>query len=110
MLDLVVDKETALEKKSMNAKSTVISTFPVPNTKEDVLEFLALAASQVSSISIGLLVKLAGANGTYGYRINYKNAWLAKCQQVISKGRLLFKDDKKFLAIVENYAKDLKIK
>ncbi len=105
----LIDKEEALNKAAMNAQASVIASFPVPSNKEDMLEFLSLASAQTSSISIGFMTKLAGTGGTYGYRISFRNAWISKCQQIINKGRL-FKDDPKFLKIIEDYAKDLKLK
>ena len=39
-----------------------------------------------------------------------KNAWLAKCEQIIIKSRFSMKDDKLTLEEIEFYAKQLGIK
>ncbi len=106
----MIDGETDLEKRIFNAKSNVISSFPVPNTKEDILEFLALSVAQVNSIKIGAMIKLAGTSGTWGYKITYKNAWLSIANKVVMKARFSMKEDKKTLEEIEYYAKQLKIK
>ena len=106
----MIDGETALEKKIYDAKANVISTFPIPNTKEDILEFLSLSFSQVNSIKISTMIKFAGTSGTYGYKITYKNAWLSVANKVIMKARFSMKEDRKTLDEIENYAKQLDIK
>jgi uncharacterized protein YfcZ (UPF0381/DUF406 family) len=106
----MIDGETALEKKIYDAKANVISTFPIPNTKEDILEFLSLSFSQVNSIKIGAMIKFAGTSGTYGYKITYKNAWLSVANKVIMKARFSMKEDRKTLEEIEYYAKQLDIK
>jgi hypothetical protein len=106
----LIDGETALEKKIFNAKSNILSSYPIPNSKEDILEFLALSVSNVNSISINTLERMAGTSGTYGYKITYKNAWLGLANKAIIKARLSMKGDQKNLENIEGYAKQLKIK
>lgn len=106
----LIDGETELEKRIFNAKSNVISSFPVPNTKEDILEFLALSVAQVNSIKIGALIRMAGTSGTYGYKVTYRNAWLSIANKVVLKARFSMKEDKKTLEEIEYYAKQLNIK
>lgn len=106
----MIDGETAIEKRIYEAKSSVLTTFPIPNTKEDILEFLALSVSQVNSIKIGAMIKLAGTSGTYGYKITFKNAWTSIANKVIMKARFSMKEDKKTLDEIEYYAKLLNIK
>tara|TARA_Y100001970_G_scaffold34881_1_gene43136 strand:+ start:9965 stop:10705 length:741 start_codon:yes stop_codon:yes gene_type:complete len=105
-----LDGETEIEKRIYNAKSSVIRTFPIPNTKEDILEFLTLAVASVTTIKINFLERMAGESGTMGHRITYKNAWLNVCQKVIMKARFSMKDDKELLAEIESYANQLEIK
>jgi hypothetical protein len=106
----MLDRETAMERRVYDAKSNVLQSFPIPNTREDIVEILALSVSQVSTIKIPLLIKLAGTQGTWGYRITNKNAWLALANKVVIKARILLKDDNATLEAVEHYAKQLKIK
>lgn len=51
-----------LEKvKEHDKKIQIISTFPVPNTKEDIIEFLALSISEVKKKVVFLRTKIGGA-------------------------------------------------
>ena len=104
------DSETEMEARIFNAKSNIIRTFPIPNTKEDILEFLTLAVSNVKTIKINFVEKIAGESGTVGYKITYKNAWMSVCQKVIMKARFSMKDNKKLLEEIEAYATELEIK
>ncbi len=106
----MIDGETAMEKRIFEAQASVISTFPIPNSKEDILEFLALSVAQVNSIKIGPMIKFAGTSGTYGHKITYKNAWLSIANKVVMKARFSMKEDQKTLEEIEYYAKQLGIK
>jgi hypothetical protein len=83
----------------------IISSFPVPNTKEDLLEFLAMAFNEANK-KVAWLDKL---NTDFGPAM-YKKTWQAKCEQIIMKARLSMKDDKQTLEHVEYYAKQLGLK
>ncbi len=56
------------------------------------------------------MTKFVGTSGTYDYIITFRNAWRAKCEQIIMKARFAMKDDKKTLNEIEFYAKILNIK
>ncbi len=93
------DKET-------KQKHTIIRTYPIPDTKGEILDFLSIA------------VPLAQVKGNFFTKDNPENeshnsmqpAWRSKCEQIIIKARFLMKDDPKTLAEIEEYAKILKIK
>lgn len=95
-----LNMETAIE----NRKASIISAFPVPNTKEDILEFLSIAVSEVTQKPSWL------ARHQQQPGVVIWNAWNNKCKQVILKARFLLKDDKKTLESIEVYAKQLGIK
>lgn len=92
----------------ISAKKTIITTFPIPTMKEDLLEFLSMS------------IPLAQYKGTFLSRsnigsINYEhnqlvNAWKAKVEQVIVKSRIAMKDDKEIMAEIDNYAKEIGFK
>jgi len=92
--------------KFKNKKIALIQNFPVPNSKEDILEFLSLA------------VPLANKRGNFFTSQDETNkifneyvpVWHSKCQQIIMKARFSMKDDKALLNEIESYAKELKIK
>jgi len=72
---------------SEEQRASLIRNFPVPNTKEDILEFMILASSNFET-------KLD---------IAIADAWLSKIEQCYQKGKLLFKDDVFFVEIQNAY-------
>lgn len=82
---------------SYNRKVTVIKTYPVPTTKEDILEFLALG------VPLGKKPSMFG--GAPDDRI--RQAWREKCQQVIIKGRLLMKNEADIQMELNRYEAEL---
>jgi len=73
-------------------KFSTIKNFPVPTTKEDILEFITMA-TPLALISDPL-----------------SKAWRAKCEQVILKARFSMRDDKGLMEEIEQYGKQLKIR
>jgi hypothetical protein len=98
-----MDGELAVAKAVANRQKSIIASFPVPNTKEDLLEFLSIANSEASK-KLGFFIAQVHPEAVL------KNAWKAKCEQLIIKSRLTFNDDKKALEEIENNAKKLGIK
>lgn len=83
---------TSFAEKLENAKSeeqriSLIRNFPIPNTKEDIFEFMILASCNFDA-------KLEKAT---------TDAWLVKIEQCYQKGKLLFKDDSYFTGIQNAY-------
>lgn len=86
--------------------AALIQMFPVPVTKEDIFEFLALSASLAKKPSL-----MDRCNSMHSANQNMvANAWYQKCFQVVIKARLAMKDDKKSLEQIEDYAKMIGIK
>lgn len=90
-------------------KKTIISNFPIPTTKNDILEFLSLAIPNA---------KKAGnffTSGSFNSPANHRNklhndfvtVWKAKCEQIIMKARFTMKEDKQTLEQIERYAKEI---
>jgi hypothetical protein len=98
-----LDGELAIAKAVANRQKSIISSFAVPNTKEDLLEFLSVASSEASK-KLGFFIASAHPEAVL------KNAWLAKSEQIIIKSRMTFKDDRQTLEKIEIFAKQLKIK
>ena len=83
-----------------------IQNFPVPNTKEDMIEFLALAvpnAKKKVSMFNSSTEELKLAK-------QLRKEWKGKCEQVVIKARFSMKEDKSTLAEINTYAKELKIR
>lgn len=92
----------------VNKKTSVIRNFPVPTTKEDILEFLTMATPIAMPATKKLSIFSSDISSPEELKI--AKAWKAKCEQVIIKARFSMKDDKKTLDEIEEYAKQLKIK
>lgn len=72
----------------------LIKSFPIPNTKEDIMEYMMLASSNIG----------------YGEGLNdleeqsdYENAWLTKFIQGYQKAKLVFEHDNDFVKIQTMY-------
>lgn len=100
------------KKKRVEQKISLISSFPIPNTREDLLEFLAMAVPQSKAKSTSFFGKLTTpqVGSSQWMSDGPKWAWTEKCEQVIMKARFSMKDDKKTLEEIEYYAKKLGIK
>jgi|WetSurMetagenome_2_1015567.scaffolds.fasta_scaffold00156_14 hypothetical protein len=87
-------------------KAAVISFFTVPNSKEEILKFLSKAIPKADIKTVFQLFN--------GIERNLHNiiatAWNKKCKEIIIISRFSMQDDKKSLAKIEAYAKQLRIK
>ena len=117
-------KKGLREKFIADKKIDIISTFPVPNTKEDIIEFLALSVAgankklgfmdiktncykmvAIAGIIIPFLCWLYGAIYLMFKSFaeeKMKNAWREKFDQVMSKGRSL-RGDAEFTKQLDYY-------
>lgn len=83
-------------------KVNLIRSFVIPNTKEDILEFAVLAASNVDT---------GAYNDSYSsvfstrnaHRREVSEAWLAKLNQAYQKAKLIFDDDPRISEIQSLY-------
>jgi hypothetical protein len=87
-------------------KMEIISNFPIPTTKEDILEFLSLALPKAKLVG-NFLTKNSNENRPHN---EFVQVWKTKCEQVIMKARFSLKDDKKTLEEINSYAKEIGIK
>ncbi len=106
--NLAVDKWNAHLKNPLNIakemndlQSSVISTFPVPTTKEDILEFLSVAVGEAMKKpnKVGPYV-MDGSDGIV-------NAWKSKAEQVITKAEFVLGDDVKLMESFSNIRQQL---
>ena len=74
-------------------KIDLIKTFPIPNTKEDILEFMILASSNFDSEYYN----------SHLDEEDISDAWLAKVKQCYQKAVLVFGEDKEFLKVEKIY-------
>ena len=76
-------------------KANIIRSFPIPNTKEDIFEFMILVSSNIDEHP---------NKGVF-------EAWIAKFEQCYEKAKLSFKQDNDFVkiqAIYERTSKEIK--
>lgn len=71
---------------------TLIKNFPIPNSKEDFIEFITLCLTNISYDNVNSL--------SQGSDDKIRNAWKAKSKQIITKAKLLFPDDKDVQAAI----------
>jgi hypothetical protein len=108
-LDLLIgtDHTLKIEQRIFQRQISLITAFPIPNNKEDILEFLILAMPEATK-KLGFWAKISGT--VESHKGELKKAYYSKCEQIIMKARFSMKDDKKTLEEIEYYAKQLGIK
>lgn len=92
------DAKRRFKEQKNNEKANLICNYPVPNTKEDILEFFLLASSNIDN--------------KHGNDNVVSNAWITKLNQIYQKAEILFGDDPEFERIKRLYEKkktDIKI-
>lgn len=94
--------------KVVTRKKTIIANFPIPTTKEDIIEFLTIAVPQAKTVG-NFFTRNNPALGNKQHN-DLAASWKQKCEQIILKARFSMKDDPKTLAEIESYAKELNIK
>ena len=87
--------------KDERKRKAIIQNFPIPTTKDDILEFLAQAVP---------LARKPGFWSTDDMAKEMYPVWRAKCEQIIMKAKFSMQGDKQTLEMIKEYAKELKIK
>ncbi len=97
-----IENLTAIE----NKKAMIISFFPIPNTKEEILNFLSKAIPKTKTKTVFQLF-----DGTQRNLHNIcAKAWKMKCKEIIIMARFSIQQDKKALEKIESYAQQLQIR
>lgn len=85
-------------------KEEMIINFPVPNSKEEIIEFLTLSISKIQKIS---LINRFNEEGKY---INKWNGiWRKKAEQVYTKAKLSMANDKNTILMIEELLTEVHI-
>lgn len=92
--------------KDTRKKKAIIQNFPIPTTKDDILEFLSLAVPLARKPSF--MDRLNAAPNSAEKIM--PGVWKAKCEQIIMKAKFSLKDDKQTLEMIREYANELNIK
>ena len=95
-------------KATPSEKAGIVKTFPIPNSREDLLSFLIMGIGNIKGLTIeerntylnrdiSIASVFAGGKSEGVRDLQYREqeiaAWRAKVRQVIDMGKLLFKDD-----------------
>jgi hypothetical protein len=90
--------------------SDSILKLPLPKTKEDILEFLAMAIPLSHKKGNGLIKFLFSKDDWEDDKEYNRNAkaWSQKCESVLLYVKTAFKDDADTLRTIINYAESLK--
>ncbi|MBQ4498289.1 MAG: zinc ribbon domain-containing protein [Spirochaetaceae bacterium] len=98
--------------KTDSAIINLIKTFPVPNTIEDIMEFMLLAENNldVSAFNLDLLSSTSAAKSVAEKRTEKEtaNAWLSKMEQVYKKAELSFSASPIFHQVKDLYERKKK--
>lgn len=90
-------------------KVALIEGYPIPNSKEDILEFTVLAASRLKGAKSGYFGMRMGALPMMPDDQSLEQAWKAKCEQAYNKAKLSFGSDKDAIANIERILKEKKV-
>ena len=85
-------------------KIAMIEGYPIPNSKEDILEFVLLASTRYKGIKKPLM-----PDPSKNEDFKLDSAWKAKCEQAYSKAKMTLSSDKEAIANIESLLKDKKI-
>lgn len=103
-------KQTLLERLRRDPTDTddqaasLIRAFPIPNTKEDLLEFIIASASNINADAFNEWKK----GELSSTEVAMSNAWLSKLEQAYEKASIALADDPSFSRIQEVYNKKMK--
>lgn len=101
--------EQAHREKIHARKIQIISNFPVPNTKEPLLEFLTLGISKATPTKTGFIGFFTKTDAEKEHNALVP-AWKSKIEQVVMKAKMSMKDDKSLIADIENMINQLNSK
>ena len=90
--------EMLLKADSSEEKIAIIRSFPIPNTKEDVLEFITWASSNINPEAYKVFSSSSNEENAA-----QSDAWEAKLDQAYQKARIMFGSDKEFPAVEAIY-------
>jgi hypothetical protein len=85
-------------------KEEMIMNFPVPNSKEEIIEFLTLSTSKIQDVAF---INRFNEEGKYISKWN--SIWRKKAEQIFTKAKLSMSNDKATIQVIENMLIDAKI-
>lgn len=109
--ELAKSMEKAMGNKTFEKKISLIQSFPIPNSVEEISEFILLAVASINveygkkSISNALFGK---QGAIYYTEVKLATTWISKMEQAYHKAEIAFPDDPVFQKIKEIYEKKMK--
>jgi len=97
------------KEKIISRKIQIISNFPVPNSKEPLLEFLTLGISKAKPTKTGFVGLFTKTDADKEHNALVP-AWKSKIEQVVMKAKLSMKEDKALIAEIEALVEQLNAK
>ena len=91
-------------------KSGIVANFPIPNTKEDVLEFAIFISSNIDSYKVINILNSVENILKGKASEKWNDVWIKKYKEIIYKAKLLCKDDPSFPKLIINLIKEKNIK
>lgn len=102
------EERISKEKNILNKEIQYIKNFPIPNSKEELYEFMIMAANNVDIklYKKGVMSKIFGSNDDDELKLS--NAWLSKMKMIYQKAKISIKDSSDFQHIESVYADIIK--
>lgn len=85
-------------------KEEMIMNFPVPNSREEIIEFITLSVSKIQNISVAKRFDEEGK-----YITKWNSIWKKKAEQVYTKAKLSMTNDKATIQSIEQLLIDAKV-
>ena len=85
-------------------KEEMVMNFPVPNSREEIIEFITLSVSKIKQVSF---IKKFDEEGKYVTKWN--SIWKKKAEQVFMKAKLSMKDDSSTVKSIEQILLDARV-
>ncbi len=111
LFDIGADHEQAYGSKYLDKKISFIQSFPIPNTTEEIVEFILIAMANIDTKYGNKIYdtdKWARVGGPYYSEVKLATTWIGKMEQAYNKAMLLFPDNPLFPKIKELYEKKMR--
>lgn len=93
-------RDKKFSEKTDEQKNTLIRSFVIPNSKEDILEFMILASTNIETKAYRSF-----GDASTDMSIKLADAWFIKIEQAYLKAKLTFENDLEFQRLTELHKK-----
>ena len=105
----VADDDDDYSERLTQKKRNLIQNFPLPTSKEDILEFLSLAIPLAKKKG-NAFIRFIGEDTENEAHNELVPAWKSKCEQIVTKAKFSMKNNPEVLQEILDSVKDLGIK